>query len=230
LNLCYIDYYSQTHQEDGQHASQPETGQPSSGASWSYPVQGQSYQDFDHLSLISFSPSPDWEYLQQSPQPMVLEDTVQNDASLAPFNPQPAVKTRRKSSAEVKEYFLAGLDNYARGVQLKYCSATLAFKSYVSDDGRLHVRGQELRASLPHGVQMRVDQALAARRVEIIRRTSMDVGKFMVTLEPYANGLSFQECGHHTGLKWNASTYFTPEGTYTQGQATNRKPAAGPTE
>ncbi|MEJ2041976.1 MAG: hypothetical protein P8X74_13265 [Reinekea sp.] len=297
----YYDHYNHHHhhyngqapQEDGQHTFRPETGQTSAGgaASGSYPAPGRPYLDLNTSAQI---PSSDWEYLL--PQPIAVEDTIQNDAPLAPSNSRPAVevprrKARKKgkssikerflegleayargapmtdcaptlqfnnyistdgtlvrrgiplyeefTSAEktrldqaiiarqgakliqladndtVKERFLAALDMYAQGVKLVNCSATLSLKSYVSDDGHLHKAGNDLCAGLSLKDQERVNRALAARGRKYAQHISGDVGKFMTTLEPYANGLPLEECRKLPGLKRKASIYLTPEGGLT---------------
>ncbi|MEJ2045947.1 MAG: hypothetical protein P8X89_22040 [Reinekea sp.] len=123
--------------------------------------------------------------------------------------------SRAMANASVEERFLAGLDNYAQGVLLKKCSASLSFVEYVTDDGKLHSRGRSLRDSLSQEDQARVDQALTARGRLFSQRTSKYVNEFMNTLEPYANGLTLQECGAQSGLKRKAGSYLTPEGGLT---------------
>jgi hypothetical protein len=112
----------------------------------------------------------------------------------------------------VTERFLEGLNHYAQGAKLKECSATLPFRSYVSDDGRLQKPGLDVYAGLPPEGQERVNKALTARRELIAQRTSEEVDKFMATLEPYANGLSLLKCGNLSGLKWKATEYLTRKG------------------
>jgi hypothetical protein len=115
----------------------------------------------------------------------------------------------------IKERFLAGLDKYAQGARLMECSTAILFRHYASEDGRLHKPGQELRAGMSPKDQDRVDQALANRKMIIAQRTSVDVGKFMDTLKPYADGLPLPACGKQSGLKRKVHTYLTQEGGLT---------------
>jgi hypothetical protein len=120
------------------------------------------------------------------------------------------------SNKTIEERFLAGLDNYAQGVKLKNCSATLSFKNHVSEDGHLQKAGRNLYATLSPEDQRRVDEALAARGRKYAQHVSGDAGKFMATLEPYANGLPLEECRKLSGLKRKVATYLTPEGGLTR--------------
>jgi hypothetical protein len=270
------------HQQEGQYSFQPETGQTSAGGAasepwWSQPTPGQlqPYQDFNIPVQVPPSLGSDWEYIQ-SPQPMVLDDTIQDDASLAPSNPQPAAAPHRRKApmglppakerflagleafaqgdalkdcsssirfsnyikddgsltntrginlysqftdaekellnqaiidrqaarlptnkAPVEERFLAGLDNYARGVPLVNCSATLSFKLYATDSGYLHPDGKEVRSRLSSRDQQRVDDALLSRRLFHLKRTmendSVD-DRFLAGLDNYAQGVPLANC------------------------------------
>ncbi|MEJ2041981.1 MAG: hypothetical protein P8X89_01755 [Reinekea sp.] len=116
------------------------------------------------------------------------------------------------ANVRVAERFLAGLDNYAKGVKLNQCSPTLAgFGLYASNNGTLYLRGLNLRATLSPEDQARVDEALTARR-RIIARV---VDQFIATLEPYGNGLTLQQCGESSGLQKDVFKYFTQEGGLT---------------
>ncbi|MEJ2045950.1 MAG: hypothetical protein P8X74_18985 [Reinekea sp.] len=125
---------------------------------------------------------------------------------------------RTMANPSVEKRFLASLDNYARGLLLGECAENIKLRIYVSDDGRLQQgrgQGQSLYHSLSWDDKMRVDQALTARRKIYAQRIAKDVDNFMATLEPYANGLSLQECGKKSGLKKKAIAYLTPEGGLT---------------
>jgi hypothetical protein len=119
------------------------------------------------------------------------------------------------NKASVEERFLASLESYAQGVLLKNCSEVLPVSDYVSHDGKLHPKGEALRDRLSQEDQALVDQALTARGRLFGQRATRYVSKFMATLEPYANGLSLQECGTLSGLKRKAKLYLTPEGGLT---------------
>jgi hypothetical protein len=230
-NPCSTDhyynyYYSQIPQEDGQHTSQPETGQPSagvaaSGALGNYPVP------------IPSSPEPGLEYLLRSPQAITLAEVIQNEV---PPNSQPAVEKRcrkaRKGQPTAKERFLAGLEAYARGALLKDCSTTLPFRNYVTDDGYLRKAGKDLRVGLQPTDQVRVDQALHRRRemygepsteelpnpqpaVEAGRRKARARGlppikeRFLAGLEAFARGAALKDCS--SSLRFG--DYITTDGT-----------------
>ncbi|MEJ2046431.1 MAG: hypothetical protein P8X89_24525, partial [Reinekea sp.] len=111
------------------------------------------------------------------------------------------------------ESFLAGLEAYASGAQLKDCSATIDFPAYVSANGNLQLHGKILYSELGKDEKIQVDQALAARRRMAAQR--MDLRHFLDALVPYSIGLDLQECGEQSGLKRKAKTYLTPEGGLT---------------
>jgi hypothetical protein len=161
--------HSQIHQEDGQHTSQPETGHASAGvlangALESPPAPGQLYLNPNMPALIPSSPEADMEYLLRTSQPTPLENIVQKDVPQELPNPQPAKKRQRRSSAEVKKQFLAGLKAFGQGALLKDCSATLPFYDYITNDGSLIRRGIPLYKKLTEAEKTRLDQAIAARR------------------------------------------------------------------
>ncbi|MEJ2075626.1 MAG: hypothetical protein P8X79_19430, partial [Reinekea sp.] len=195
----YDHYYNQAYQEGGQHTFQPEPGQtsaggPASGASGNYPVPGQSYLN---PSLQAQIPSP--------PQPTPLTNIIQNDVL---SDAQSAVKTRhRRSSAEIKEHFMASLDKYAQGHQLKGCSATINFLEYVNDTGYLKPKGIALYNKLEPKDKDRVDQALERRKVfhSLRHPTRM---RILEGLEAYASGTALIECS----TTINFRQYFTTDG------------------
>ncbi|MEJ2044711.1 MAG: hypothetical protein P8X74_06685 [Reinekea sp.] len=114
-----------------------------------------------------------------------------------------------------EQRFLAGLDNYAQGVPLVSCSATLRLGKYLSTDGYLQESGQSLYNRLSLDDKVRVDQALTARGKRFTQGAAKDVATFMAALKPYASGLTLQECGTQSGLKRKANTYLTAEGGLT---------------
>jgi hypothetical protein len=188
-------YYDLSYQEYGQHTFQPETGQTFAGttaseALWSYPVAGQSYQGLNTPAQIPSWPRPDWETSQPAP----LENIIQNDALAQPSNPQPAVRKRkRRSSAEINEHFLAGLDKYAQGYELKECSATISLYTYVTEKGYLRGPGDTLRESLTQRDKDRVDQALRSRR-EVLATNVTSIDCFLRGLDTYASGAPLKHC------------------------------------
>ncbi|MEJ2044387.1 MAG: DUF4573 domain-containing protein [Reinekea sp.] len=124
---------------------------------------------------------------------------------------------RAMEHCSVEERFLAGLDNYERGVPIRECSKDIHYYHYVTDDGRLQsVRGQPLYNKLSQDDKVRVNRALTIRRRMASQRLARDVAKFMVTLEPYGNGLNLLDCGTQSGLMGRAITYLTPEGGLTR--------------
>ncbi|MEJ2044664.1 MAG: hypothetical protein P8X74_13480 [Reinekea sp.] len=208
-------YYDQAYQEYGQHTYQRETGQTSdgvaaSGSSWSYPTPGQPQPnpDFNFPQWIPPSPGSDLEYLVRTPQPIPLENIIQNDVPPGPSNAQSAVKKqRRRNFAEVKEQFLAGLDKYAQGYTLKACSATIDFFSYITRDGRLQLEGRALYSKLDQKDKDRVDQAIEDRKVfNSLRPTTRT--HILAGLEAYASGALLKDCSASLSF----STYFSNNG------------------
>ncbi|MEJ2044379.1 MAG: hypothetical protein P8X89_13995 [Reinekea sp.] len=125
-----------------------------------------------------------------------------------------ALLSRKRNYRErsmTAERFLAGLKNYAQGVKLKECSATLKFTSYVSDDGRLHEMGREVRAGLPPEDQERVDQALLSRSdiywARMMVNTTVEE-RFLEGLAKYAQGGKLKECSATLPFK----SYVSDEG------------------
>ncbi|MEJ2046399.1 MAG: hypothetical protein P8X74_13505 [Reinekea sp.] len=211
------DNYSQAYQGNGQHTSQPETGQTSggvaaSGPSWSYPTpsQPQSYPDYNFSQGIPISLGSDWEYLLRSPQPTPLEDILQNDVR---SNAQSAVKTpQRRCFTKVKEDFLASLDQYAQGCSLSDCSATIR---YVTDAGHLKPKGTTLYNKLEQEDKDRVDRALEDRKVFNTRKPYSDNStrtRILEGLEAYASGTALKECSATIQF----SGYFSTDGRLLQ--------------
>ncbi|MEJ2066112.1 MAG: hypothetical protein P8X74_23010, partial [Reinekea sp.] len=193
-------------QRDGQYSSQPETGQTSAGGAasepwWSQPTPGQlqPYQDFNFPAQIPPSFGSDLEYLQPSHQPMVLADSVQNDASLAPSNPQPAAAPgcrppRAKGRPPAKERFLAGLEAFARGVDLKDCSPTLRFNDYIRNDGTMILRGIGLYRQLTDEQKTLLQEAIIARQNVRPEVPSPAKERFLAGLEAFAQGVALADC------------------------------------
>ncbi|MEJ2045519.1 MAG: hypothetical protein P8X89_19835 [Reinekea sp.] len=189
-----------------------------SGPSWSYPTPGQpqSYPDSNFPQWIPPSPSlgSDLEYLLRTPQPTPLANILQNDASPelpgpsnaqelpgpsnaqelpGPSNAQPGVKKRRRRDfAEIRELFLAGLDNYAQGCPLKDCSETLHFFQYVTDAGERKADGDSLYTRLEQKDKDRFDQAIADRKA--CKGGPKVRTSFMEGLNAYANGAPLKDC------------------------------------
>jgi hypothetical protein len=111
---------------------------------------------------------------------------------------------RAMDNAPVEERFLAGLDNYAQGVPLRHCSATIQFKDYVTDDGKLRLRGKRMYDSLPQEDQERINRALL-RRSDIYLNLTMTKGsvkkRFLASLDNYARGLLLGECSNDIQLR-----------------------------
>jgi hypothetical protein len=132
------------------------------------------------------------------------EKTFLNQAISARQEVEPA-----KIPAEKR--FLAGLDNYAGGVALVHCSATLAFKDCVTDGGDLKPYGKVLRARLSPADQQRVNDALLSRRQFDLNRTIAKAPveeRFLAGLDNYAQGLPLKNCS--ATLKYNI--YVTDDG------------------
>ncbi|MEJ2044377.1 MAG: hypothetical protein P8X74_16905 [Reinekea sp.] len=217
-NPYNIDHYyndSQTHQEDGQHASQPQAGQTSaegaaSGTSWSHLVPGQPYQNPNSPAQIPSPLGPDLEYLLRTPQPITVEDIIPSEVSPEPPNPQLAVEETHLRLS-IKERFLAGLDNYAQGAQLKDCSATLRFSNYIRSKGNLVDRGIPLYDQLTPAEKTRLNQAIIARQGIILDRMATKetvAERFLAGLDNYAQGAQLKDCS--ATLPYN--NYVTDEG------------------
>ncbi|MEJ2045998.1 MAG: hypothetical protein P8X89_22300, partial [Reinekea sp.] len=114
---------------------------------------------------------------------------------------------RVMNTASVEERFLAGLENYAEGLSLVKCSASLRYPKYVSDDGKLSEPGRELISRLSEEDQNRVNEALATRRRRAAEHISGDLPYFLAALEPYGNGLEFQQCANQSGLTSTQAKY-----------------------
>ncbi|MEJ2045996.1 MAG: hypothetical protein P8X89_22290 [Reinekea sp.] len=187
---------SPIHQRDGQYTS---AGVPASGPWWSQPTpdQLQTYQDFNFPAQISPSLGSDLEHLQPPLQPMVLEDSVQTDASLAPSNPQPAAAPGSSMAPTerlppVKERFLAGLEAFARGEALVDCSSTLEFTSYINDDGRIVRKGISLCNRLTDAEKGLLRHAIIARQKTRFGGSSEE--RFLASLDNYAQGVPVINC------------------------------------
>ncbi|MEJ2042026.1 MAG: hypothetical protein P8X89_01990 [Reinekea sp.] len=192
-------YYSQLHQEGGQSESHPTPG-------WPQPL------DLNRPPTIPPSPRSDREYLLRTQQPIALEAGIQNDALPQSFNPQATAERRRgKTSAQVKEQFLAGLEKYAQGYKLKYCSATIPFRIYITDGGELHDRGRSVYSSMLPGEREQLDRAIESR-IRIISDRSKDEKsvqvRFLAALENYKSGVSLRQCAEDIRL----SNYITTDG------------------
>jgi hypothetical protein len=210
--------HGQIHQQDGQYSFQPEIGQtsagvPASGPWWSQPTPGQlqPYQDFNIPMQVPPSLGSDLEYIQH-PQPMVLEDTIKNDEFLISFNPQPAVAPRRrkppiKGLPPAKERFLAGLEAFARGVDLKDCSSSLKFGNYIKDDGSMGQKGPGLCKQLTDAEKTLLRQAIIARQKTKPTKAPVEE-RFLAGLDKYAQGSPLEYCS--ATLKF--SVYVTNSG------------------
>ncbi|MEJ2046224.1 MAG: hypothetical protein P8X89_23455 [Reinekea sp.] len=135
-------------------------------------------------------------------------------ARLSPADQQrvyDALLSRRQEKAPVEERFLAGLDNYAQGVPLINCSATLKYKIYVTDDGYLRKDGTDVFNRLLPGDQQRVNDALLSRRQFDFNRVMTNPAveeRFLAGLASYAQGAPLGNCS--TALKY--SLYASDEG------------------
>ncbi|MEJ2044546.1 MAG: hypothetical protein P8X89_14860, partial [Reinekea sp.] len=101
------------------------------------------------------------------------------------------------NKAPVEERFLAGLDNYARGMPLINCSTTLRYKIYVSDTGYLNKDGEDVFSRLSSRDQTRVNDALFSRRLFHVKRSMENDSvkeRFLEGLENYAQGVLLSEC------------------------------------
>jgi hypothetical protein len=160
------------------------------GASGSYPALGQSYLNPNLLAQIPSWPRSDW----GTSQPTTLADISQNDVLVESSNPQPIVeKKRRKSSVQIKARFLAGLDNYAQGVKLKYCSSSLRFWDYISDNGNMVRRGIPLYDELTLAEKKQLTLAITARKEAKGAKDSAKK-RFLAGLNNYAQGLPLKYC------------------------------------
>ncbi|MEJ2065977.1 MAG: hypothetical protein P8X74_22310, partial [Reinekea sp.] len=115
-----------------------------------------------------------------------------------------ARQIRLADKETVKERFLAGLEAYGQGAQLKDCSATLSFKNYVTDDGVLHQAGKDVCKGLSAEDLDRVNQALL-RRNEFYFKRAMDNApvdeRFLAGLENYARGARLADCSATLSFK-----------------------------
>jgi hypothetical protein len=193
--------HSQIYLEDGQYSSQPETGHtstggPASGPWWSLPAPGQlqPHQGFNFPVQIPPLPGSDLglEYLQQSLQPMVLEDTIQNEAPLSPPNAQPAVEALRRW-LPVKKRFLAGLEAFGRGVPLRYCASSFRFSNYINDDGSMTYKGESLYRQFTDKEKTLLKQAIIARQGSKSTKAPVEE-RFLAGLDNYAQGVPLIDC------------------------------------
>ncbi|MEJ2046130.1 MAG: hypothetical protein P8X89_22975 [Reinekea sp.] len=203
--------HGQIHQQDGQYSSH-ETGQTSAGGAasgpwWSQPPgQLQPHQGFNVPAQIPPSLGSDVENLQPPFQSMVLEDSVQNDASLAPSNPQPAAaRRRRKPQTSTKARFLAGLKAFELGVDLKDCSSTLRFNDYIKSNGTMNNRGKALYNQFTDEEKTLLREAIIARQEAI--RDPVEV-RFLASLDNYAGGMKLIECSEDIAIR----SYVTEDG------------------
>jgi hypothetical protein len=198
---------------------QPEVGQTSAGvppreASGSQPALDLPYLSTNVQAQILSSSGPDLGCLLRAPQPSAVEEIIQNDVSLEPPNPRPAVEAcRRKTIARglppAKERFLAGLEAFGRGALLKDCSSSLRFSNYINSDGKLSIRrGVPLYGELTAAEKTRLDQAIIARQgAKLIRLADEDTVKerFMEGLDNYAQGVKLKDCAATLQYKFYAS-------------------------
>jgi hypothetical protein len=125
---------------------------------------------------------------------------------------------RAMGTPSVEERFLAGLDNYAQGVSLTHCSATLQFFDYASDKGTLTQKGRSLRANLLPEDQDRVDQALLSRSDFYLKQSMGKASveeRFLASLDNYANGVSLRGCSKDIAI----TCYLTDDGRLKQGKS-----------
>ncbi|MEJ2044985.1 MAG: hypothetical protein P8X74_22300, partial [Reinekea sp.] len=115
---------------------------------------------------------------------------------------------RATNNAPVEERFLAGLENYARGVRLADCSATLPFRKYVSDSGLLYSRGEALLQSLSEEDQARVNEALLRRSDIYSKQTKKNTKnttpveeRFLASLDNYERGALLNRCSRDIRLE-----------------------------
>ncbi|MEJ2046458.1 MAG: hypothetical protein P8X89_24665, partial [Reinekea sp.] len=187
--------HSPIHLQDSQYSSQPETGQTSAGVSasgpwWNQPAPGQlqPHQGFNVPAQIPPSFGSDLEYLQQTLQPMVVEDAVQNDASLMSFSLQPAVAPPRRPA---KERFLEGLEAFARGLDLKDCTSSIRFTNYIKSDGTMTDRGRALYNQFTDEEKTLLGQAIIARQ-EFVKDPVE--ARFLAGLDKYEQGARLMDC------------------------------------
>ncbi|MEJ2046279.1 MAG: hypothetical protein P8X89_23730, partial [Reinekea sp.] len=195
--------HGQIYQQDGQYSSH-ETGQTSAGGPasepwWSQPTPGQlqPYQDSNFPAQIPPSLGSDLEYLQRAPQPMVLDDTIQNDTSLEPSNPQPAAAPRRRRAPAngrppAKERILASLEAFAQGVDLKDCSSAIRLSDYIKTDGSLAKRGRELYDQFTDAEKTLLKQATIDRQKALFEGSVQE--RFLAGLDNYAQGVPLAYC------------------------------------
>ncbi|MEJ2065614.1 MAG: hypothetical protein P8X74_20440 [Reinekea sp.] len=111
---------------------------------------------------------------------------------------QDAKLIRLADKDTVAERLLEGLDKYARGVPLRECSATLSFRTYVTDSGGLHKSGKKLLSSLSQEDRMLVNQALASRNAFYRNKwpTPNDPAaeRFLAGLDKYEQGAKLVDC------------------------------------
>ncbi|MEJ2041979.1 MAG: hypothetical protein P8X74_13280 [Reinekea sp.] len=188
---------------------QPEAGQTSaggleSGVSGNHPAPGQLYPNPNLQAQIASSSRLDW----GASQPIAAEDIIQNDALP---NPQPAVEARRRRKSRtkglpsVKKRFLAGLDKYAQGVQLKDCSSSLNFSTYIRKDGRMLKNGLTLNTKLTAAEKALLDQAVASRKERLLDNRSIK-DHFLAGLDRYAQGAKLKDCSATIQFRFYVST------------------------
>jgi hypothetical protein len=107
------------------------------------------------------------------------------------------------NSKDTTKRFLEGLDNYASGKPLKDCSATLEFKTYVTDEGRMHKTGRNLYNRMSPEDQGRVNRALIARlrfHSEQVADNDTTVERFLASLDNYEGGIPLRGCAQDIRL------------------------------
>jgi hypothetical protein len=160
-------------------------------------------QNFNFPDYIPPLHGSDWEYLQQSTQP---EDTVQNDAFLAPSNLQPATAPRsRKGMPPVKERFLASLEAFAQGFDLKDCSSSLKLSNYIKDDGSMTYKlGTDLYRQFADEDKELLRQAIINRQESKSTKDLVKIG-FLAGLDNYAQGVPLSDCSETLGFRFYVS-------------------------
>jgi hypothetical protein len=206
-------YYNPIHQEEGQHASQPEAGQtsggaPATGASGSHPTPGQHRMDLD-LNFPASAPSSSGEamdYAMNALQPFNFENIVQDNVP----NPQPDAPAPRRR-APVRQRFMAGLETYEQGAPMRDCSTSLRFSDYITDNGTMVGRGLALYDQLTEQERGRLQEAIVNRQVALLIQageTANTKERFLDGLELYAQGARLKDCSDTLAFR----SYVTADG------------------
>ncbi|MEJ2044380.1 MAG: hypothetical protein P8X74_19700 [Reinekea sp.] len=113
-------------------------------------------------------------------------------------NPQPAVEVRRrKTPAQLKEHFLAGLEAFGQGALLKDCSSSIRFRNYINDNGEMVRQGIPLYNRLTPAEKMQLDQAIIARQGAKLFRIADEEPveeRFLAGLGKYEQGARLKDC------------------------------------